>query len=74
MLSKILIKFIKYYQSKGGGSEVFFVDCNFKPTCSEYAILCLQKYSLFYALKLILVRLRKCNKRDFTEICNDDFK
>jgi uncharacterized protein len=69
--NKILIRLISKYQKKGGGENLLFVDCNFKPSCSEYAILSLKKYSIFFALKLILKRLKKCNQKDIVYKIND---
>tara|TARA_B100001057_G_scaffold446262_1_gene484662 strand:- start:1455 stop:1688 length:234 start_codon:yes stop_codon:yes gene_type:complete len=62
--NKLLIKLIRRYQNKGGGENLLFVDCNFEPSCSDYAILSLKKYNIFFAIRLILKRLKKCNQRD----------
>tara|TARA_Y100000748_G_C15385366_1_gene445353 strand:- start:506 stop:739 length:234 start_codon:yes stop_codon:yes gene_type:complete len=69
--NKNLIKLIQYYQKKGGGENLLFVDCNFNPSCSEYAILSLKKYNIFLATKLIFNRLRRCKKKDITYKIND---
>lgn len=36
-------------------------ECRFSPTCSEYAMQCLQKHPLGLALKLIVKRLLRCH-------------
>lgn len=35
--------------------------CRFLPSCSNYAVLCLQNFGLFYALYCIGVRILKCH-------------
>ncbi|MFA5750013.1 MAG: membrane protein insertion efficiency factor YidD [Candidatus Shapirobacteria bacterium] len=42
--------------------------CRFYPTCSEYAILALNKYGLLKGLNLARLRVKKCTK-DNTESC-----
>ena len=32
----MILFFITLYQKSGGGKRLFGIDCNFKPTCSEY--------------------------------------
>ena len=56
-MKKVIIKLIKIYQFIPLKSHQM---CRFTPTCSEYMILCLQKYSLFKGLKLGFKRLVKC--------------
>lgn len=36
-------------------------ECRFYPTCSQYALQCLKKYSLIKACKLIIYRLLRCH-------------
>ena len=36
-------------------------NCRFYPTCSNYALEALKEYKLFIALKLIIVRVLRCN-------------
>ncbi|HOZ89253.1 MAG TPA: membrane protein insertion efficiency factor YidD [Bacilli bacterium] len=57
-MKKVIIKLIKIYQIMPFKSHQM---CRFTPTCSEYMILCLQKYSLFKGLKLGFKRLAKCH-------------
>jgi putative membrane protein insertion efficiency factor len=35
--------------------------CNFKPTCSHYAVQAVSKYSFFKAIILIIWRVIRCN-------------
>ncbi len=58
-----LIRLIRRYQAAGGG-QALNVDCNFEPSCSSYAIGCLERFRLGKALRLILSRIRRCNIRD----------
>lgn len=44
--------------------------CRFYPTCSEYAIMALQKYPTKQAVKKIINRLSRCNPNN-TESCID---
>lgn len=44
--------------------------CRFYPTCSEYAILALEKYGLAKGFSLAIVRVRRCTT-DNTESCYD---
>jgi len=54
------ILFIELYQHYA--SEEKRRKCTLKPSCSEYAILALNKYRILKALKMIYIRLfRKCN-------------
>lgn len=54
---RILILCIKCYQHYA--SENIRRSCVCMPTCSEYAIIVLQKYNLIKAIKLIYIRLTK---------------
>lgn len=44
--------------------------CQFTPTCSEYAIIALNKYPIKRALKKIINRLKRCS---FTTINQIDY-
>ena len=72
-LSRIACKVITYYQSKGGGSNLFNTDCNFQPTCSEYAKQAIQAIGLFAAIPHIADRLKRCNEPDKAEQEGDPF-
>ena len=56
-IKNILVLCIKCYQSRA--SEFVRRSCLCKPTCSEYAIIVLKKYSLIKAVRLIYIRLTK---------------
>lgn len=59
-LKRFSILFIELYQHYA--SEERRRKCTLKPSCSEYAILALNKYRILKALKMIYIRLfRKCN-------------
>ncbi len=54
-----LVAFIRLYQLLI--SPFFAPSCRFHPTCSNYAIECLQSKSLRSALVLILKRIARCH-------------
>ena len=58
-MKKLLINLLIKY--KRNISPIIKPDCRFTPTCSEYAILALEKYSLIKAASLIMFRLVRCN-------------
>jgi putative component of membrane protein insertase Oxa1/YidC/SpoIIIJ protein YidD len=64
LLSKTLIKIIEKYQRNGGGRRFFKVDCNFKPSCSEYTRQAIQNFGLLPGIKLGFERVRRCNEKD----------
>ena len=59
MLKYTLILIIKFYRLFL--SPLLGNNCRFYPTCSNYALQALKRYSTFYAIKIILIRLFKCN-------------
>ena len=64
MLSKLSVALINRYQRLGGGSKLFNTDCNFEPTCSEYAKQAIEAKGFYAAFPLIVNRLRRCNDPD----------
>ncbi len=44
--------------------------CRFYPSCSEYAILALEKYGLIKGVKLSVDRIKRCNPSN-TDTCID---
>jgi|AntRauTorcE11898_2_1112593.scaffolds.fasta_scaffold12045_2 putative component of membrane protein insertase Oxa1/YidC/SpoIIIJ protein YidD len=52
------------YQERGGGIGRFRVDCNFEPTCSEYARQAVLRFGVLRGLGLALGRIRRCTDRD----------
>jgi len=63
MFNRICISLIRKYQAGGGGNR-FNVDCNFEPSCSHYAVGCLQQHGFWRALTLIKSRLSRCRVPD----------
>ena len=59
MLKYILILIIKFYRLFL--SPLLGNNCRFYPTCSNYALQALKRYSTFYAIKIIIIRLLKSN-------------
>ena len=59
MIKKILLFSIKIYQLFL--SSLIGSNCRFYPTCSNYAIQAIKTYSILYAIKLILIRVIRCN-------------
>ncbi len=58
-MQKILILFIRGYQlliSPWLGSH-----CRFYPSCSEYALIAIQKHGVLYGLVLSIKRLFRCH-------------
>ncbi|MDD5738807.1 MAG: membrane protein insertion efficiency factor YidD [Candidatus Pacebacteria bacterium] len=70
-MSKIIILLIRIYQKTLSHLLVYLgVRCRFYPTCSEYAILSLEKYGLRIGIKKIYHRLYRCRPDNF-ESCID---
>jgi len=63
MLKLLLVRTIEKYRSRGGGRRLN-VECNFEPSCSQYALDCLERYNLWQSLSLIINRLKRCNDPD----------
>lgn len=57
-MKSILIGTIKLYKKIPFKSHA---RCKYIPTCSEYALIALERYNIFKALFLIIKRLLKCN-------------
>ena len=51
-----IIKFYQFFLSPFLGSN-----CRFYPTCSNYALEAFKKYNTFTALKLVILRVLRCN-------------
>lgn len=69
---KMVVKAIGRYQASGGGEEHFRVDCNFEPTCSEYARQAVKRFGVWKGLRLTLKRIRRCNDPDCVQRISDD--
>lgn len=59
-MKKILIYLIKFYRKNISGLKRA-PSCRFIPTCSEYAILALEKYGVFKGTYLFVRRILKCH-------------
>jgi putative component of membrane protein insertase Oxa1/YidC/SpoIIIJ protein YidD len=65
-LKKICVLLIELYQHYA--PEDVRRKCTLMPTCSEYALLALQKYNVFVALCKIYIRLtKKCNGQYYVD-------
>ncbi|WP_420419626.1 membrane protein insertion efficiency factor YidD [Pacificispira sp.] len=58
MISRLFIYLVRFYQHIA--PQVVRNRCRFEPSCSEYAVLALEKYSVLRALRLVVDRLRRC--------------
>ena len=59
MIKHLLIFIIRFY--KLFLSPLLGNNCRFYPTCSNYALEALKEFSTFYAIKIIVLRLLRCN-------------
>ena len=59
MIKYLLILIIKFY--KIFLSPLLGNNCRFFPTCSNYALEALKEFSTLYAIKIITLRLLRCN-------------
>ncbi len=69
--SKLTIHYIEYYQKNGGGEKLFNVDCNFTPTCSEYAKESIHRFGLCQGFILAIKRVIRCNNRNLINKISD---
>ncbi len=61
---RVILAAIRRYQGKGGGVERFRVDCNFEPSCSEYARQAVLRYGAAHGTVMALRRVGRCTDRD----------
>jgi len=59
MSGRLLVLLIRFYQK--AISPYLPRTCRFYPTCSEYAILAIQRHGTVKGLGLALIRILKCN-------------
>ena len=59
-MKKIVIKLIEIYRKYISGLKRY-PTCRFYPTCSEYAILAIEKYGVIRGLIKALWRILRCN-------------
>ncbi len=72
-VDKAACRMIEHYQAGGGGIRFFGIDCNFEPTCSEYARQAIMALGLLKAIPVSLERLRRCNEPDVVGKVLDPF-
>ena len=58
IMKYLIIKLIKIYQKIPGP---WHLACRYTPTCSEYAIGCLNKFGFFKGSYLAIKRIIRCN-------------
>lgn len=63
-LAKLLVQAIERYQRAGGGRATFAVDCNFEPSCSEYARQAIAVHGALHGMRLGALRICRCNDRN----------
>jgi putative membrane protein insertion efficiency factor len=59
MVKRLLISLIRFYQR--AISPLFPSSCRFEPTCSNYAILAIEKYGILKGGLKALWRILRCN-------------
>ena len=59
MISKLLIKLIRFYQKFM--SPLLGQNCRFHPTCSQYAVEALSNHGALKGSSLAIKRILKCN-------------
>ncbi len=57
-LKSILIFMVALYRT--AGSQHLGGQCRFHPSCSQYAVESLKTHSVFFALKIIILRILRC--------------
>ncbi|MFA9397997.1 MAG: membrane protein insertion efficiency factor YidD [Clostridiaceae bacterium] len=68
-MKKIIIVIIRFYQKKISPNKKYLYymfgisnpGCKYYPTCSEYAIIALNKYGIFRGSILSIWRILRCN-------------
>jgi putative membrane protein insertion efficiency factor len=59
MVKRVVISLIRFYQR--AISPLFPSSCRFEPTCSNYAILAIEKYGILKGGLKALWRILRCN-------------
>tara|TARA_B100000686_G_scaffold116153_1_gene123496 strand:+ start:91 stop:312 length:222 start_codon:yes stop_codon:yes gene_type:complete len=72
-MKSIILFFITLCQKSSGGKRLFGIDCNFKPTCSEYTKQAIFELGLFKGLICGLKRIRKFTDKDLIQKISDPF-
>ena len=58
-IKKIILQLIRFYQL--AISPFLGKNCRFEPTCSEYAIVAIDKYGIIRGMYLFTKRILRCN-------------
>ena len=70
-MRRLTVYLIRRYQELGGGTRLLNAQCNFSPSCSEYALQTIEKLGILRGAIFALRRLKRCNVRDQVTITND---
>lgn len=70
---RLALHLIECYQQSGGGSKHFNTECNFEPSCSEYAKQAINRLGIWKALPVVIERLQRCNDPDKVDKDADPF-
>ena len=70
-MKSLTINLIRRYRKLGGGRTLLNCQCNFTPSCSEYAIQSIEQFGMLRGSILALRRLKRCNVRDQTVVTSD---
>jgi len=65
-MKKIATKIVKFYKNNSlriwlSGYSMFYTNCKYHPTCSEYTIQAIDKYGLARGLAKGASRILRCN-------------
>ena len=64
LLRNLIVRLIDAHQSKRAGVDVYRVECNFEPSCSEYSKQAVLHYGVIKGALLGAKRIRRCCDRD----------
>ena len=70
-MRRLTIYLIRCYQELGGGTQLLNTQCNFTPSCSEYAVQSIDQFGMLRGAIYAFRRLRRCNVRDQPVVMND---
>jgi len=70
-LSRFAIRCIEYYQLKGGGEELLNVECNYIPSCSQYAKVSIHRFGFYHGGFLAFKRICSCHHPDLVHQIED---
>ena len=70
-MRRFTIYLIRRYQELGGGTQLLNTQCNFTPSCSEYAVQSIDQFGMLRGAIYAFRRLRRCNVRDQPVVMSD---